>query len=562
MKRLIVGSVLGITAACLLVSFALAQSGHEFKLGFAALAAQIPDVAGEPIEDEHWGPNGDSLQQTTAGLMVWRKADNWTAFTDGGRTWINGPFGVRDRGNEDRFEWEGMAPPAPEAVPVVAVPSVGKVAFVSRRDGNDEIYAMDSDGTGQTRLTSSPAYDGAPAWSTDGRRIAFASKRDGNNEIYVMNADGIGQSNLTRHPGNDLSPAWSPDGERVAFSSSRDDRIDLYVMNADGTGQTRLTAGQGINGSPAWSPDGGRIAFDSTRDGGYEVYVMNADGSNPTHLTGDPAGGALPAWSPDGGRIAFNANRGGNLDVYVMNADGSGQTRLTDHPAPDYHPTWLPDGRIVFASGRDGNDEIYVMNADGSGQTRLTSSPGYDSEPAAAAIGVPRSPVPISVQARPTPAATAAITASLPPTATPMAPSSSPERRPATGTLVHDTARSGLGRLAIENGLDQDALAVLTTTGGASVVSVYVRSRESFTLSGIGDGSYHLYFAVGEEWDGASARFTRNDDYSRFEEPLTFRTTRVSGGTQYSSIRVTLHSVPEGTAPVRSLGRDQFPSTR
>ncbi|MHB1160832.1 MAG: hypothetical protein ACYC3V_10960 [Chloroflexota bacterium] len=84
-----------------------AQSGPEFKLGFKALADQIPAVVGDPLEDEHWGANGDSLQQTSTGLMAWRKADNWTAFTNGSRTWINGPVGVQDRTNDQRFEWEG-----------------------------------------------------------------------------------------------------------------------------------------------------------------------------------------------------------------------------------------------------------------------------------------------------------------------------------------------------------------------------------------------------------------------------------------------------------------------
>ncbi len=84
-----------------------ASTGFSFKLGFKALAAQIPSVAGQPTEEEHYGPNGDSLQQTTRGLMVWRKADNWTAFTNGARTWVNGPFGVKERSNDERFPWEG-----------------------------------------------------------------------------------------------------------------------------------------------------------------------------------------------------------------------------------------------------------------------------------------------------------------------------------------------------------------------------------------------------------------------------------------------------------------------
>lgn len=94
-----------------------------FKLGFKALADQIPDIVGNPLANEHWGANGDSLQQTTKGLMVWRKADNWTAFTNGSRTWINGPNGMQDRANDDRFDWETAVEtntPAATAVPAGA----------------------------------------------------------------------------------------------------------------------------------------------------------------------------------------------------------------------------------------------------------------------------------------------------------------------------------------------------------------------------------------------------------------------------------------------------------
>ncbi len=83
----------------------------DFILGFEALAKRIPEVVGEPLENERHNPdNGDGLQVTTRGLMVWRKADNWTAFTDGDRTWINGPNGLQERGNDERFPWELGAP--------------------------------------------------------------------------------------------------------------------------------------------------------------------------------------------------------------------------------------------------------------------------------------------------------------------------------------------------------------------------------------------------------------------------------------------------------------------
>ncbi|MDQ6673168.1 MAG: DUF4232 domain-containing protein [Chloroflexota bacterium] len=89
-----------------------------FVLGFADLRTALPTIVGDCVEDEHHNPNnGDALQRTTGGLLVWRKADNWTAFTDGSATWISGPLGLQQRQDTQRFQWEpnpdrfGIVPP-------------------------------------------------------------------------------------------------------------------------------------------------------------------------------------------------------------------------------------------------------------------------------------------------------------------------------------------------------------------------------------------------------------------------------------------------------------------
>ena len=151
---------------------------------------------------------------------------------------------------------------------MVWVDAQAQIAFVSRRDGNAEIYVMDADGTNQRRLTNNRANDRSPAWSPDGRRIAFVSERDGHvhvrhgwptSEIYVMDADGGNPQNLTNNPSDDWSPSWSPNGKRIAFVSERDEpRVygDIYVMDADGSDPERLTNNPRDDRYPAWSPDG------------------------------------------------------------------------------------------------------------------------------------------------------------------------------------------------------------------------------------------------------------------------------------------------------------------
>jgi Tol biopolymer transport system component len=300
------------------------------------------------------------------------------------------------------------------------------IVFVSWRDGNGEVYAMNADSSSPRNLTQHPAKDVRPAWSPDGRRIAFVSSRDGRSQIYVMNADGSGKRNVSRNRANDDYPTWSPNGRRIAFlRATRSNGIrfwghELYVVNADGSGLRRLTRnpkgyflyqtvwspdGRTIYAGPyvadadgsgaqvslqvgaiaVWSPDGTRIAFARKPDwcsdrGGTrpcagshsDIYVMNADGSGTRKLTHNARQNAEPAWSPDGRRIAFVSRRDGNAEIYVMNADGSGKRNLTRNPAKDVRPSWSPDGqKIAFVSDRDGRLEAHVMNADGSGQRSL-----------------------------------------------------------------------------------------------------------------------------------------------------------------------------------------------
>ena len=270
--------------------------------------------------------------------------------------------------------------------PPIQATAGGRIAFHSDRDGNFEIYEMNADGSGVTRLTRDSSSDGFPTWSPDGARIAFSSLREdiGSQgwEIFVMNADGSSQTRLTNAPALDGNATWSPDGARIAFNTVRDGNLEIYVMNADGSRVTRLTNDQAADYSPSWSTNGSGIAFVSDRDGNREIYAMNTEGSGVARLTNDPNEDSSPSWSPDGAKIAFVSDRDSNLEIYVMNADGSGVTRLTNHPAENSSPSWSPDGaRIVFESDRDGNLEIYAMNADGSNQVNISNNPGVDAEP-------------------------------------------------------------------------------------------------------------------------------------------------------------------------------------
>ncbi len=225
--------------------------------------------------------------------------------------------------------------------------------------------------------------------------IAFETYRDGNAEIYLLDTETGETVNLSRHPADDRAPAWRPDGGAIAFESHRDGNWEIYILDLRSGGLTRLTDHPAYDGAPSWSPDGSRIAFETYRDGNLEIYVMPATGGEPRRLTDDPAGDYGPKWSPDGSQIAFTSWREGNKAVYVIPAEGGEPRRLTEGTADDENPTWAKDGAaLAFVSWRDvdpttgnRNAEIYLRRGAENTPERLTDNPWPDLDPAYDAKG-------------------------------------------------------------------------------------------------------------------------------------------------------------------------------
>jgi Tol biopolymer transport system component len=124
----------------------------------------------------------------------------------------------------------------------------GRIAFV-RTTGTGTLtalYIMNADGSNLQRLTSSAANwsESRPVWSRDGTKIAFVSARDfpvNNIDIYEMEADGGGATRITRSPHRDDWPTWSPDGRRIAFAHGSLFEPEIYGMNIDGSGVRLLS---------------------------------------------------------------------------------------------------------------------------------------------------------------------------------------------------------------------------------------------------------------------------------------------------------------------------------
>ncbi|MEP6774370.1 MAG: hypothetical protein ABJA50_02145 [Chloroflexota bacterium] len=312
----------------------------------------------------------------------------------------------------------------------------GRISFIRRSadQKSRDIFVVNADGSGQTRLTTGVVIEGTAAWSPDGRRIIAQVSV---NNISTIGRFTVGDDNksveqvmLTADVQADSAfPAWSPDGKMVAFQSKRDGPLSqIFVMDAEGNNKLRVSDGNGFAGQPSWSPDGKYIAYaggaQQVSGAQREIFVVSAAGGPPRQITN--SGGSLitPVWSPDGTHlICLQVLGERDYKILIMNTDGTNlrtlfeggaisgpsfspsgddvlfynisekgeavhtvkvadgnDTSITATGSGDYYPVWSPDGtQIAWASSADKQlHKIVAAKDDGSDRRIVSTGEGDD----------------------------------------------------------------------------------------------------------------------------------------------------------------------------------------
>jgi Tol biopolymer transport system component len=263
----------------------------------------------------------------------------------------------------------------------------GRIAFVSNRDGDRDVYVSFADGSAPNLVTHNGVDDFEPLWSPDGSQIAFRSDGD----VFVVGTDGNGLKNVSNTSDLEQHAAWSPDGSMIAFDSIHSGVSSVFVVtNAGDTVTTVASTGQPSNDTPAWAPDGSKLVFVSGTSPAADSGVWNVAltvGATPGSLfmaTAADADGS-PRWSADGSKIAFISSHDGNPDIWIMNPNGSGAEDLTNSPDAETELSWSPDSKtIAFVRTSADSSDVWVIHADGTGATNLTQSTRHNGRRTAA----------------------------------------------------------------------------------------------------------------------------------------------------------------------------------
>jgi Tol biopolymer transport system component len=176
------------------------------------------------------------------------------------------------------------------------------------------------------RLIASTREEVSPQISPDGSRIAFVSDRTGNREIWVCDREGQNAMQLTSFGGSSTgAPRWSPDSRQIVFDSRADGRTDIFVVPAEGGRPRRITDDLAEDVLPSWSRDGQSIYFGSRRSGEWQIWRVPVGGGPPEQVT---TRGGYEAFEAVDGRHLYLAKR--EPGIWRIPVGGGEETLLLD----------------------------------------------------------------------------------------------------------------------------------------------------------------------------------------------------------------------------------------
>ncbi len=264
-----------------------------------------------------------------------------------------------------------------------------RIAFISTRTGQTEVYLSDILFEAPRQLTRDRALCLSPALSPDGRVLLYSSYHaTGFPDIYRIDLATGQRTVFAGYRGTNVGATFSPDGQQVAMIMSGAGNAEVFVSNAQGRQLRRLTNTASLEADPAWSPDGRRLVFTSDQMGGPQLFVMDVQGRSMSRLRTDISRNCSePHWNPvEPDLIAFTAATGGSFQIALFSFKEGRSRFLTQGPGDAVHPAWLRDGRhLVYTERTPRSSRLMVLDTV-SGRRFPLSPPAFNSAREAAVV--------------------------------------------------------------------------------------------------------------------------------------------------------------------------------
>lgn len=255
-------------------------------------------------------------------------------------------------------------------------PGIAATRIVFRRKaegGASDVWMIDSDGEGLTRLTRDESIVYSPDLSPDGSHLLYVSYVSGGPVAYEMNLATGAVQTVSAEQGLNVTPVYSPDARHILYARTEGDHTELFELQRQpiccGRRVTYTSVGETLNGG--YSPDGRQIVMTSSPLGLPHIYVIPREGRGEPRILsryvyGERGYATSPEWSPRGDRIAYQAWIDNSFQIVTVSPDGSDRRVLTSRGSNE-DPSWAPDGRhLVFAStGRSGSTMLILDTVTG-----------------------------------------------------------------------------------------------------------------------------------------------------------------------------------------------------
>jgi Tol biopolymer transport system component len=260
------------------------------------------------------------------------------------------------------------APPHDYSFPQLS-PDGRRLAVMVADQGSPQIWLYDLSRDTLTRLTFSGSFNGAPTWTPDGKRVAFVSNKEGQSNIFWELADGSGGlERLTTSDYVSFPRSFSPDGQLLAYVELHPTTgNDIWVLRMSDRKAQPFLRTEFNEAAPAFSPDGRWLAYISDESGRYEVYVQPYPGPGGKYQI-STAGGTEPVWNPKGKELFYrNGDKMMAVDVATRPGFSVGKPRMlfqgpympTTGTSPFYGVS--PDGqRLLMVKPAEATPSSYL----------------------------------------------------------------------------------------------------------------------------------------------------------------------------------------------------------